>query len=518
MSFLAHLRCAVVAGVVLALVACGGGNGPSAQVEPIAHDDAEPALEAQAREALQHSASPSSSIDGPAFHYDGSIRDAIEFFRPHPGGNGRSCATCHRPEDNFALTPKTVEARWQLLQKRRQIDPGADDPLFRPIDADDFANDFTTLRTKALVRVTLPLPANVKRADDASATTISVLRAVPTVINAQFTGPFQHDGRESTLEAQALSAMRAHSEVAGDPAPQVLSRIAGFQRHLFSSACIKQMSRALDDGAAPPSSDPPLNALEEHGRKTFDAFCASCHGGATQTKNTDARFLPLPARGPLTSGAQAFVNIFVGTPRPPPPALPPPAPPTPRFFDGLPTAGLPDVAFRVTLPTQAEVSTLSSDPGRGLISGDLREFGRFDVPTLFGIAKTAPYFHDNSAADLDAVIEHYQAMFRFLEFLDVEGGLFAPQTNGQGCALGACGFKPIPASDVAALKALSAEARTMSRIQPALQSAARLRCSASQTSAATIATIGTKVPKFNHVQPCVVINAPEPSDESAIVV
>jgi hypothetical protein len=51
---------------------------------------------------------------------------------------GRSCATRHRPEDNFGPTPATVEARYQALQARRRIDPNADDPLFRSIDADDF--------------------------------------------------------------------------------------------------------------------------------------------------------------------------------------------------------------------------------------------------------------------------------------------------------------------------------------------------------------------------------------------
>jgi hypothetical protein len=71
------------------------------------------------------------------FIYDGTIKDALEFFKPHKSGNGRACATCHRPEDNFALTPATVEARYQALQARRKIDPTADDPLFRPIDADE---------------------------------------------------------------------------------------------------------------------------------------------------------------------------------------------------------------------------------------------------------------------------------------------------------------------------------------------------------------------------------------------
>lgn len=66
--------------------------------------------------------------------FDGSIVDAVQFFRPHRTGNGRSCATCHRPEDGFGLTPATVEARYQQWQARRRHDPSADDPLFRPID------------------------------------------------------------------------------------------------------------------------------------------------------------------------------------------------------------------------------------------------------------------------------------------------------------------------------------------------------------------------------------------------
>ena len=54
------------------------------------------------------------------------------------GGNGRACADCHMPTNSFQLSPANVEARYQSLQFRKQFDPKADDPLFRPIDADDF--------------------------------------------------------------------------------------------------------------------------------------------------------------------------------------------------------------------------------------------------------------------------------------------------------------------------------------------------------------------------------------------
>ena len=386
-----------------------------------------------------------SHSSGVGFVFDGRIVDALEFFKPHDSGNGRSCATCHRPEDNFGLTPATVEARYQLLQARRRKNPDADDPLFRSIDADDFNQDFTTLRTKALVRVRLPLKDNVTLADDPTAASVLVFRSVPTVVNARLTAPFQAEGRQASLPEQALAAMREHSETTQDPSERELRRLARFQEHLFSSDRVRQLARALESGEALPTTDPPLNTLERQGKATFTEFCATCHGGPAQTVNTDARFLPIPQRGPQP-GAQAFVNIFVQTPRTPP------GPPTPPFFEGLPTAKLEERTYLVTLPNGAQQTFITSDPGRGAITGDAREFGRFDVPTLFGIDRSAPYFHDNSAATLNDVIRHYQRLFELLTFF-AERNLFAPPVNGQGCNAGECRLRLLPDDEVPGLLA-----------------------------------------------------------------
>ena len=377
--------------------------------------------------------------------YDGRLVDALQFFTPHENGNGRSCATCHRPEDDFGLTPATVEARYQLLQARRKKNPDADDPLFRSIDADDFDQDFTTLRTKALVRVRLPLAANVTLAEDPAARSVMVFRSVPTVMNARLTAPFQAEGRLATLPEQAIAAMQEHSEVGKSVDDRVVRRLARFQEHLFSSVRVRNLARALASGGLLPSTDPPLTQLEKQGKTTFTEFCGACHGGPTQTVNTDARFLPVPQRGPLP-GAQAFVNVFVQTPRVPP------GPPVPPFFEGLPTAGLEEQTYIVTLPNGAKQTFVTSDPGRGAITGDAREFGRFDVPTLFGVARTAPYFHDNSAATLEDVVRHYQGMFNLLTFF-AERNLFAPPVNGQGCTASECGIRPLPDEEVAGLLA-----------------------------------------------------------------
>jgi cytochrome c peroxidase len=47
-----------------------------------------------------------------------------------------------------------------------------------------------------------------------------------------------------------------------------------------------------------------------------------------------------------------------------------------------------------------------------LVDGNIAHFGQFKITTLWNVKNTAPYFHDNSAKDLDAMLLHYQAFFR----------------------------------------------------------------------------------------------------------
>ncbi|HEY6461740.1 MAG TPA: hypothetical protein VIY73_16350 [Polyangiaceae bacterium] len=53
----------------------------------------------------------------------------------------------------------------------------------------------------------------------------------------------------------------------------------------------------------------------------------------------------------------------------------------------------------------------TTDPGRALISGKFVDVGKFKGPVLRGLAARAPYFHNGSAKDLDAVLDFYNARF-----------------------------------------------------------------------------------------------------------
>jgi len=295
------------------------------------------------------------------------------------------------------LTPERVEHAYQNLRFRRQFDRHADDPLFRSIDANDGKDDFTNLR-QGLVRVTLKLPTDAsgnKRVwpvDDPGATEVSVWRSVPTVVNVAMTAPYQLDARQLTLQSQALGALRAHSQITHDPAANRLDDIANFQKALFSSPGAKAVAGAIGRGETPPDPDPPLTPLEQHGKELFVHDCVPCHGGPSQTQ----------VQEPLAS-IPAIGDVFISKP-------------VPEYGADLPfkAAPVPLTARRwaVRVPDAAEpVIVESTDPGRLLITGSFDDLNVFDVPTLFGISKTAPYFHDNSARTLTDVVRHYQLLF-----------------------------------------------------------------------------------------------------------
>jgi cytochrome c peroxidase len=347
-------------------------------------------------------------------------------------GNGRSCADCHMASDNFQLSPASAEQRFQFLQWRRTWNPAAQDPLFLPLDADDFrvngaaAKDFSNLRENGLIRVTIPLPANVRLIDPATnavstETSVDVWRAVPSVFNVKLTGPdgaipwprgpnptggYQLDGRKATLQEQAQGALEAHAQIASAPSQRFLDDLAAFQNVLFSSSRVRVLADAVRNGVSPlPDVDPPLNALEAQGKVVFTRACAQCHGGPGQSTIQ----APLLAR---------FHDIQVNCPRPVDTVVPArftfvPCPP--RLARNART-------YEFTQPNGTVVRRTSSDPGRALLTGFVGgpagtdDWNKFDVPTLRGISKTAPYFHNNSVDTLEQMVDQYIAFFKHAQF------------------------------------------------------------------------------------------------------
>ena len=68
--------------------------------------------------------------------------------------------------------------------------------------------------------------------------------------------------------------------------------------------------------------------------------------------------------------------------------------------------------YQLTLANGSTQTFTTTDPGRLLLTGQIADLGVMDVTQLHGISKTAPYFHNNSAATLEGVLDHYDAFFR----------------------------------------------------------------------------------------------------------
>ena len=361
---------------------------------------------------------------------DAVVRGFLAFFDRRLrdfDANGRSCADCHMATDNFQLSPANADARFRFLQLRRRWDPNADDPLFRPIDADDFrtngesAGDFSNLRQNGLVRVEMPLPPKMKLIDPATGAPsgekfVDVSRMVPSVNNVALTGPdvinawprgpndtggFQLDARFGTLQEQAFGALTAHAEIRNGVPQELLDDLASFQRVLFTNHRVRELAQAMRDGAMPlPNPDPPLDELEQEGKLVFERACTQCHGGPAQSNP------PLPVG--------RFHDIASQCPRPVDTATPARfafAPCPPRLARNERT-------YEITLANGTTMRRTSSDPGRALLTGFVGgpppqdDWNKFDVSGLRGIGNTAPYFHNNSAASLEEVVDHYIEFFK----------------------------------------------------------------------------------------------------------
>ena len=76
------------------------------------------------------------------------------------------------------------------------------------------------------------------------------------------------------------------------------------------------------------------------------------------------------------------------------------------------TRRTPDLPLYTLRHKQAPFETIqTTDPGRALITGKWKDIGRFKGPILRALATRAPYFHNGSANNFDAVLDFYNKRF-----------------------------------------------------------------------------------------------------------
>jgi hypothetical protein len=185
---------------------------------------------------LQIDPDPSGTIA--TFQPNGPTITANNAFFQDLGSNGRTCFTCHQPQDGWSLSA-------QHALERFYADP--DEPLFRLVDGATCPSaDVSThakklaayrlLVEKGLIRVGLPMPSDglqfhivgvndpygcntnpITGLTSSTTGTVSVYRRPLPAANLGFLSTIMWDGREPSLFSQAVSATRGHAQ--GDVVP-----------------------------------------------------------------------------------------------------------------------------------------------------------------------------------------------------------------------------------------------------------------------------------------------------------
>jgi hypothetical protein len=185
------------------------------------------------------------------FQPNGPTITANNAFFQNLGTNGRTCFTCHQPENGW-----TVSA--QHVQKRFVAD--ADDPLFRLVDgatcpSDDVSTPakqlqaYSLLLDKGLIRIGLPMPSasilqfqilSVNDPHDCNTNPITGLTSSTTGIvssyrrplpaaNLGFLSTIMWDGRELDLFSQAVDATLIHAQGSVPPTTAQQQQIVTFE-------------------------------------------------------------------------------------------------------------------------------------------------------------------------------------------------------------------------------------------------------------------------------------------------
>jgi cytochrome c peroxidase len=225
-------------------------------LDPAAEDAAEASAELGATASFANEAGQASTISRTGVI---DTTAANPFFRSF-GENGRTCASCHVPSENWSITPAGVRARFERTDGL--------DPIFRTNDGSNAPNAdvstvsarrkaYSMLLDKGLIRVGMPLPPQgeielVKVEDPyrfASDKELSLFRRPLPTTNLAYLTATMWDGRESTpvadplagpnppgdLHVQANSATVGHAE-ARSPLPESERKaIADFQRSIVTA-------------------------------------------------------------------------------------------------------------------------------------------------------------------------------------------------------------------------------------------------------------------------------------------
>ena len=383
------------------------------------------------------------------------------------GTNGRKCVTCHQPQDNWSVSAANVRKRFNATDGTDPIfrtNDGSNSPLADVSTVNARRRAYNMLLSKGLIRVERPIPANAEfdlvAVDDpyhyASAAGLSLFRRPLPTTNLRFISTVMWDGREvdpttpmkiansaaqnesillTSLSHQALDATNGHAQAVVTLTDEQRQAIVDFEMGLSTAQQFDYKAGPLssagglggpaniagfpfyigtNDNVADPNG--PFTSrsmrLYEAWRKSSEAYRRSVARGEDifDSKPIDITGVKGLNDNPYFGNPAVVTGTCTTCHN------------TPDIGNhSLAVAldiGLTDASHRTpdmplyTLRNRTTGATIqTTDPGLALGTGKWKDIGRFKGPVLRGLAGRAPYFHNGSAADLDAVLDFYQSRF-----------------------------------------------------------------------------------------------------------
>lgn len=417
------------------------------------------------------------------YNYDGPVSAAQNSFFQPMGSNGRACITCHQPANAMSLSTDTLQTRWDETKGK--------DPVFAAIDGSNCPTlpqgdkrSHSLLLNRGLFRIYLPWPGKDSAGKpvvpeftievvrdptgcNSDATyglksehpAISVYRRPRMVANLKYVmgsedafdlsghpkaGALTADGRETTLEAQAISAVYEHEQGKSKPTDAQLKQILAFERQVFTAQSDDVIGGDLAEVDGPKA----LSAWNLARSKVDGGPVSPTHavflnssdwrtfGSNAKSSSPEKDFRASVVRGNAIFSTRPFViseaaNLnghpggkavegtcatchkaaLVGTD------------PKNGWMDVgttvMPTAeDSPDLPlFKITCkvgaahPYRGRV-VYTNDPGRALTTGKCSDIGSVVMQQFRGLSARAPYFSNGSAKDLGAVVDYYDRRFQ----------------------------------------------------------------------------------------------------------
>lgn len=339
-----------------------------------------------------------------------------EFATPQ-GSNGRSCITCHTPEDGWSLTAATAQ---RLFDETDGLHP-----LFNIRDANRRdQSDVSTLEArkesfsmllqgKFVRNRAIPDGAEFECIDFDDPFDFGSCERIHNFRTALATANFRSvtvswDGGNTQDTLHAGLARQARSNVTGaqqgDPAPEeVIQDIVDFELALNHAQLIVPGAGRLDKAGARGgpewAADQPLEEgpfdiydawIDSHnpkraqiarGQELFNNgdqngnACGGCHNAANNGENVNGALFDVGASDPALAKDDMAIYTF-------------------RNID------------------TGEVRA-STDIGRALRTGLWSDMDRFKTPNLRGLSARPPYFHNGIAETLHDVVDHYEQALGF---------------------------------------------------------------------------------------------------------